>query len=111
MIDQFMTPTFEAMQASDVSLEAAETYVQAAQRCLDGDRAAGLAALDDIFRCGSAPAPDGHHRGELVALDVAPGLTPIPTAPSSSRPASAPRARTPATTSCGSITTWRPTRA
>ena len=77
MIDQFMTPTFDTKQAGDVSLEAAETYVQAAQRCLDGDRAAGLAALDDIFRCGSVPRPDGRHRGELVALDVAPGLTPL----------------------------------
>jgi hypothetical protein len=76
---QIITQPFDASQAGDVSLEAAETYVRAAQRCLETDRAAGLAALDDIFRCGHAPrpAPDGRHRGELVALDVAPGLTPL----------------------------------
>ena len=77
MIDQFMTATFDTKQAGDVSLEAAETYLQAAQRCLAGDRRAGLAALDDLFRCGSVPQPDGRTRGQLVALDIAPGLTPL----------------------------------
>ncbi|MCI0393471.1 MAG: hypothetical protein L0332_10425 [Chloroflexi bacterium] len=41
------------------------------------DRAAGLAALNELFRSGQAPEPPlhGRYRGELVALDIAPGLT------------------------------------
>ena len=76
MNEQLFTQPFDLSQSCDVGLEAAETYVRAAQHRLKHDRAAGLAALDDIFRCGSAPqsAPDGRHRGELVALDLAPGL-------------------------------------
>jgi hypothetical protein len=72
---QLLTQPFDLSQTCDVALEAAETYVRAAQRRLSRDRAAGLAALDDIFRCGRAAQPNGRHRGELVALDVAPGLT------------------------------------
>ncbi len=77
MNEQIITEPFDLSQSCDVGLEAAETYVRAAQHRLKSDRAAGLAALDDIFRCGSAPrpAPDGRQRGELVALDIAPGLT------------------------------------
>lgn len=76
MNDQIMISPIDARHVSDVSLEAAETYVRAAQRRLSEDRAAGLAALDDIFRCGSLPDPalDGRYRGEIVAIDVAPGL-------------------------------------
>lgn len=76
MIDQFMTSSFDTNQTGDVSLEAVETYVQAAQRCLERDRPAGLAALNDIFRSGSVPRPalDGRYRGELVAIDLAPGV-------------------------------------
>ncbi len=77
MNEQILAQPFDMSHSCDVELEAAETYVRAAQRRLKHNRAAGLAALDDIFRCGRAPqpAPDGRHRGELVALDVAPGLT------------------------------------
>lgn len=76
MNHQIVNSEFDARHLSDVSVEAAETYVRAAQRRLKHDRPAGLAALDDIFRCGSLPrpAPDGRHRGELVALDLASGL-------------------------------------
>ena len=76
MNEQLFTQPFDLSQSCDVGLEAAETYIRAAQHRLKHDRAAGLAALDDIFRCGHAPrpAPDGRHRGELVALDLAPGL-------------------------------------
>ncbi len=77
MIDQFMTATFDTTQTGDVSLEAAETYLQAAQRCLAGDRPAGLEALNDLFHSGSVARPDGRTRGQLVALDIAPGLTPL----------------------------------
>jgi hypothetical protein len=49
----------------------------AARRLLERDRQQGLAAINELFRQGTppAPAPDGSYRGELVALDVAPGLT------------------------------------
>ncbi len=77
MIDQFITSTFDKKQTGDVSLEAAETYLQAAQRCLSSDRPAGLAALNDLFHSGSVARPDGRTRGQLVALDIAPGLTPL----------------------------------
>jgi hypothetical protein len=51
--------------------------IRAARRLLKEDRAEALAALNDIFRQGWSPqpAPDGRYRGELVALDIAPGLT------------------------------------
>jgi hypothetical protein len=37
----------------------------------------GLASLNDLFRSGRLPEPplDGRYRGELVALDIAPGFT------------------------------------
>ena len=40
-------------------------------------RAQGLEALNKLFRHGTPPEPllDGPYRGELVALDIAPGLT------------------------------------
>jgi hypothetical protein len=76
-MNQVIGTTFAPEQIGDVSLEAAQTYVRAAQTMLKGDRAMGLAALDDLFTCGVAPQPalNGRLRGELVALDVAPGLT------------------------------------
>ena len=56
--------------------------VRQAQRLLVQDRAAGLNRLDEIFRAGIVPAPalQGRYRGELVALDIAPILTPLMTA-------------------------------
>ncbi|HKY55331.1 MAG TPA: hypothetical protein VJM08_13530 [Anaerolineales bacterium] len=40
-------------------------------------RAQGLEALNKLFRSGTPPEPllDGRYRGELIALDLAPGLT------------------------------------
>lgn len=50
--------------------------VREAQSLFRGDRKRGYAALNEIFRAGTAPnlALDGHYKGELVALDVAPGF-------------------------------------
>jgi hypothetical protein len=50
-----------------------------ARRLLSRDRQAGLAALNELFRSGVVPTPalDGSYQGELVALDIAPGLTQI----------------------------------
>ena len=46
MNEQIFTQPFDLSQSCDVGLEAAETYVRAAQHRLKDDRAAGLAALD-----------------------------------------------------------------
>jgi len=54
----------------------ATTSISAAQSIFAGDRKRGFAALNEIFREGSPPDPplNGTYAGELVALDVAPGL-------------------------------------
>jgi hypothetical protein len=51
--------------------------LRAAQTILKHHRAQGLATLNMLFRSGSAPAPslNGRYAGELLALDIAPGLT------------------------------------
>lgn len=51
--------------------------LQAVQSLLRQDRPRGLAALDDLFRAGRAPDPPlaGRCAGQLLALDIAPGLT------------------------------------
>jgi len=46
---------------------------------LKQSRQRGLAVLNDTFRSGTVPAPplDGAYTGELIALNIAPGLTPL----------------------------------
>jgi hypothetical protein len=76
MNHQIVNFDFDARHAGDISTEAAETYIRAALRRMESDRAAGMASLDDMFRSGRTPrALDGRYRGELLAVDVAPGLT------------------------------------
>ncbi|HEX6270417.1 MAG TPA: hypothetical protein VFZ43_09290 [Anaerolineales bacterium] len=50
--------------------------IASAQSTFERDHRRGFAALNEIFRAGSPPDPplDGHHAGQFVALDVAPGL-------------------------------------
>jgi len=50
---------------------------QLAQALVKHDRAQGIGALNMLFRNGKPPEPalNGSYRGELVALDLAPGLT------------------------------------
>ena len=62
----------------DDRAQAAEA-VAAAVALLERDRPAGMAALNDIFRGGRAPDPplNGRYAGEILAIDVAPGLTPL----------------------------------
>lgn len=50
--------------------------ISAAQSVSERDRKRGFDALNEIFRAGSPPNPplDGGYAGDLVALDVAPGL-------------------------------------
>ncbi len=76
MNQQIVNPPFDARHLSDVSVEAAETYIRAAQRRMAGDRAAGMACLDDMFRAGRPPQEmNGRYRGEMLAVDLWPGLT------------------------------------
>ena len=51
--------------------------IQEAQHLVKRERARGLARLNEIFRAGVPPDRplNGRYAGELVALDVAPGLT------------------------------------
>ncbi len=51
--------------------------LQATQTLLRQDRRRGFAALNDLFRAGRAPDPPlmGRCAGQLLALDIAPGLT------------------------------------
>lgn len=50
-----------------------------ARALLKKRRSEGWAALNGLFRDGKLPdpVPNGHYRGELIALDIAPGLTPF----------------------------------
>ena len=51
--------------------------IRGAARQVRRERARGLAVLNEVFRAGAPPDPplDGRYAGELIALDVAPGLT------------------------------------
>ena len=50
--------------------------LRSAQALVESNRAQGLAALNDLFRAGTVPdpRPNGRYAGELIALDMAPGL-------------------------------------
>lgn len=76
MNQQIVGNVFDTKHAGDVSMEAAETYIRAALQRIKEDRAAGMASLDDMFRAGRPPRSlDGNYRGELLAVEVAPGIT------------------------------------
>ena len=51
--------------------------LQSARILVNHDRVQGMAELNRLFRSGTPPTPplDGRYRGELIALDLAPGLT------------------------------------
>ena len=59
------------------SIETALTKIYAAQELFRRDRKKGLAQLNKLFRSGTVPKPslNGRYQGELIALDIAPGLT------------------------------------
>jgi hypothetical protein len=48
---------------------------QAARTLVKHNRTQGFAALNELFRTGVVPAPSGRYAGELIAIDIAPGLT------------------------------------
>ena len=58
-------------------MEKPETRLRTVQALARVNRAQGFAALNDLFRAGTAPAPspDGRYAGELIAFDLAPGFT------------------------------------
>ena len=53
--------------------------VAIAQQRLRANRREGLVALDALFRAGALPnpPPDGPYHGELIAVDIAPVVTPL----------------------------------
>lgn len=55
----------------------AASDLEDARALLKKSHSEGWAALNGLFRDGKLPdpVPNGHYRGELVALDIAPGLT------------------------------------
>ena len=59
--------------------EKPEDLLRAAQDLVKVNQVQGLAALNDLFRAGTVPDPplNGRCAGELIALDLAPGLTPF----------------------------------
>jgi hypothetical protein len=52
-----------------------QAELQAARTLVKRHRAQGLAALNELFRTGAVSAPNGRYAGELIAIDIAPGLT------------------------------------
>jgi hypothetical protein len=60
-------------------IEKPETLLRAAQALVRVNRDQGLAALNDLFRAGTMPdlSMNGRYAGEMIALDLAPGLTPF----------------------------------
>ena len=51
--------------------------LRVAQALVQVDRAKGFSALNELFRAGTVPEPllHGRYAGELIALEIAPGLT------------------------------------
>ena len=58
-------------------MEKPEKLLRAAQALVSVNRVQGFAVLNDLFRAGSVPDPslNGRYAGELIALDLTPGLT------------------------------------
>jgi hypothetical protein len=58
-------------------LEKPGELLNAAQALARVNRLQGLAALNDLFRAGAVPEPlpNGRYAGELILLELAPGLT------------------------------------
>src|SRR5262245_9561916 len=67
----------EKLEAEANKLQSGLAGLKSAQTLVKRDRAQGWAALNTLFRNGTPPeAPlNGRYQGELIALDIAPGLT------------------------------------
>ena len=57
----------------------ADSGLEAARQALRVDRRMGLAMLGALFRDGEPPSPpiEGRTHGDLLVLDIAPGVTQI----------------------------------
>ena len=78
MNSQIIPPKLSGQRAADVSTEAVHTYIRAINRRIDTDREGCIASLDDMFRSGRpAEGLDGQYAGEMVAVSIAPLLTPF----------------------------------
>ena len=64
-------------QADSKLAQAPASALRAAQALVKKNRVQGLASLNSLFRSGTPPEPalDGRYQGELIVLDIAPGLT------------------------------------
>jgi hypothetical protein len=60
-------------------IEKPENLMRAARDLVKVNRAKGFTALNNLFRAGTVPnpPPEGRYAGELIALDLAPVLTPF----------------------------------
>ena len=67
----------EVIKAPANNVQTDLNALQTAQKLFKQNREQGWAALNSLFRAGAVPEPPltGQYAGELVALDVAPGLT------------------------------------
>src|SRR5437867_3819595 len=65
-----------SMQARASPVQA-QDEIRRAQLMVRENRRVGLSALNELFRSGSVPVPplDGPYEGELIAVDIAPGVT------------------------------------
>ena len=72
-----LTPVKERTNGHKQRAQSGQAKLQAAQGLFRRQRAQGLAELNKLFRAGSIPEPalNGRYAGELVAIDIAPGLT------------------------------------
>jgi hypothetical protein len=71
------TALIDKRQMDSNTVQPPASELRAAQALFRGNRAQGLAALNSLFRRGTPPEPalDGPYQGEMIALDIAPGLT------------------------------------
>ena len=67
----------KTIEVNEGKLKSGLAELQSMQMLVKRDRAQGMSGLNKLFRRGTPPEPplDGQYRGELVVLDLAPGLT------------------------------------
>lgn len=72
-----MTSQMQDKELTDHAALNAAAIISDAQLICANDRALGMQMLDDLFRRGRVPdpAPSGRYWGEMVVVDIAPGLT------------------------------------
>lgn len=76
-MNSYHQSTQHHFDTTDSDVATALTYVRAVQLRLKTDRQRAFASLQDLFRDGEPPEEplDGRYGGQLLAFDIAPGLT------------------------------------